>query len=196
MRNSHSVHRFHFATIVHIVERSNRIGNARRSAAEVAPRGGREREGSAVKPDIRRLTPALSCASAALPLATTLNAPDVARAGCRSAAAHRGSHRHGPPPRGKQSARPGRHHERHRRGAGECIHPARRGAALRRAQPADFARRPFGNSVPGYTVRGQRQLEALATQDPSVVVYLADVPMMRPHGTNGSFYDLFRECRY
>jgi iron complex outermembrane receptor protein len=49
---------------------------------------------------------------------------------------------------------------------------------------------PFGNSVPGYTIRGQRQLEALATQDPSVVTYFADVPMMRPHGTNGSFYDL------
>jgi iron complex outermembrane receptor protein len=49
---------------------------------------------------------------------------------------------------------------------------------------------PFGNSVPGYTIRGQRQLEALATQDPSVVIYFADVPMMRPHGTNGSFYDL------
>jgi iron complex outermembrane recepter protein len=49
---------------------------------------------------------------------------------------------------------------------------------------------PFGNSVPGYTIRGQRQLESLATQDPSVVIYFADVPMMRPHGTNGSFYDL------
>ena len=49
---------------------------------------------------------------------------------------------------------------------------------------------PFGNSVPGYTVRGQRQLEALATQDPSVVVYFADVPMMRPHGTNGAFFDI------
>jgi iron complex outermembrane recepter protein len=49
---------------------------------------------------------------------------------------------------------------------------------------------PFGNSVPGYTIRGQRQLEALATQDPSVVMYFAEVPMMRPHGTNGSFFDL------
>ena len=49
---------------------------------------------------------------------------------------------------------------------------------------------PFGNSVPGYTIRGQRQLESLATQDPSVVVYFAEVPMMRPHGTNGSFFDL------
>ena len=49
---------------------------------------------------------------------------------------------------------------------------------------------PFGNAVPGYTVRGQRQLEALATQDPSVVMYFADVPMMRPHGTNGAFFDI------
>ncbi len=49
---------------------------------------------------------------------------------------------------------------------------------------------PFGNAVPGYTVRGQRQLESLATQDPSVVVYFADVPMMRPHGTNGAFFDI------
>ena len=51
-------------------------------------------------------------------------------------------------------------------------------------------RAAFGISVPGYTLRGQRQLEALATQDPSVVVYFADVPYMRPHGTNGAFYDL------
>ena len=49
---------------------------------------------------------------------------------------------------------------------------------------------PFGNSVPGYTIRGQRQLESLATQDPSVVMYFAEVPMMRPHGTNGSFFDV------
>jgi iron complex outermembrane receptor protein len=49
---------------------------------------------------------------------------------------------------------------------------------------------PFGASVPGYTLRGQRQLESLATQDPSVVVYFADMPFMRPHGTNGAFYDL------
>lgn len=49
---------------------------------------------------------------------------------------------------------------------------------------------PFGNAVPGYTVRGQRQLESLATQDPSVVVYFSDVPMMRPHGTNGGFFDI------
>lgn len=49
---------------------------------------------------------------------------------------------------------------------------------------------PFGNAVPGYTLRGQRQLESIATQDPSVVIYFADTAMMRPHGTNGSFYDL------
>ena len=44
--------------------------------------------------------------------------------------------------------------------------------------------------MPGYTIRGQRQLESLATQDPSVVMYFAEVPMMRPHGTNGSFFDV------
>lgn len=49
---------------------------------------------------------------------------------------------------------------------------------------------PFGNSVPGYTIRGQRQLEALSTQDPSVVLYFSEVPLMRPHATNGSFFDL------
>jgi iron complex outermembrane receptor protein len=49
---------------------------------------------------------------------------------------------------------------------------------------------PFGSSVPGYTLRGQRQLESIATQDPSVMIYFADTAMMRPHGTNGSFYDL------
>lgn len=49
---------------------------------------------------------------------------------------------------------------------------------------------PFGSSVPGYTLRGQRQLEAIATQDPSVVVYYADTPLMRPHGTNAAFFDI------
>lgn len=49
---------------------------------------------------------------------------------------------------------------------------------------------PFGASVPGYTLRGQRQLESIATQDPSVVVYFAEVPVMRPHGTAATFFDV------
>lgn len=49
---------------------------------------------------------------------------------------------------------------------------------------------PFGTAVPGYTIRGQRQLEALITQDPSVGVYFADVVQQRPHGTNAALYDL------
>ena len=49
---------------------------------------------------------------------------------------------------------------------------------------------PFGTVVPGYTIRGQRQLEQLITQDPSVGVYFADVVQQRPHGTNSALYDL------
>ena len=49
---------------------------------------------------------------------------------------------------------------------------------------------PFGSVVPGYTIRGQRQLEQLITQDPSVGVYFADVVQQRPHGTNSAVYDL------
>ena len=49
---------------------------------------------------------------------------------------------------------------------------------------------PFGSAVPGYTLRGQRQLESLITQDPSVGIYFADVVQQRPHGTNAALYDL------
>lgn len=49
---------------------------------------------------------------------------------------------------------------------------------------------PFGASVPGYTIRGQRQYEQLLTQDPSVGVYFADVVAVRSHGTNSAAYDL------
>jgi iron complex outermembrane receptor protein len=48
----------------------------------------------------------------------------------------------------------------------------------------------FGAAVPGYTIRGQRQLESLLTQDPSVGIYFADVVQQRPHGTNAAIYDL------
>ncbi len=49
---------------------------------------------------------------------------------------------------------------------------------------------PFGSAVPGISIRGQRQLEALITLDPAVGVYFADVVMERPHGTNSLMYDL------
>lgn len=49
---------------------------------------------------------------------------------------------------------------------------------------------PFGAAVPGYTIRGQRQLETIITQDPSVGIYFADVVQQRPHGTNAALYDL------
>src|SRR3546814_428821 len=49
---------------------------------------------------------------------------------------------------------------------------------------------PFGPSVPGYTIRGQRQLEQIISQDTSVGIYVADVVQQRPHGTNQTLYDL------
>ena len=159
------------------------------SAAEVAPRGGREREGSAVKLVIRRLTPALSCASAGLLLATTLNAPD---SHAQDAEAR--------PLLEEVTVTARRREESNQRVpvaitsvTGEALESAsiQRVEELRFVAPSlQISPTPFGNSVPGYTVRGQRQLEALATQDPSVVVYFADVPMMRPHGTNGAFFDI------
>ncbi len=49
---------------------------------------------------------------------------------------------------------------------------------------------PFGAAVPGISIRGQRQLEAIITLDPAVGVYFADVVWERPHGSNASLYDL------
>jgi len=48
----------------------------------------------------------------------------------------------------------------------------------------------FGPSVPGYTIRGQRIIEQIISQDPSVGVYFADVVQQRPHGTNQGLFDI------
>lgn len=48
----------------------------------------------------------------------------------------------------------------------------------------------LGPAIPGYTIRGQRQLEGILTQDPSVGFYFADVVQQRPHGTNQALYDI------
>lgn len=48
----------------------------------------------------------------------------------------------------------------------------------------------YGPSVPSFTIRSQRQLEPIITQDPSVSVYFADIAQARPHGTNASLWDL------
>lgn len=48
----------------------------------------------------------------------------------------------------------------------------------------------FGSSVPGYTIRGQRQQTPITPQDTSVVVYFADFALAKPHGTNDLMYDL------
>jgi len=62
---------------------------------------------------------------------------------------------------------------------------------VRMAVPAlQISPSPFGPSVPGYTIRSQRQLEQLISQDPSVGVYFADVVQARPHGSNQSIYDI------
>jgi iron complex outermembrane receptor protein len=48
----------------------------------------------------------------------------------------------------------------------------------------------FGKAVPGYTLRGQRSLESILTQDTSVGIYFAEVVQQRPHGTNSAIFDL------
>lgn len=63
--------------------------------------------------------------------------------------------------------------------------------ALRFVAPAlQIAPSPFGKAVPGYTIRSQRSLESIITQDPAVGVYFGDVVQQRPHGTNAALYDL------
>lgn len=49
---------------------------------------------------------------------------------------------------------------------------------------------PYGNAVPAFQIRGQRQQEALITQDPSVGVYVDEVYQARVYGVNQSLLDL------
>ena len=49
---------------------------------------------------------------------------------------------------------------------------------------------PYGSAVPAFQIRGQRQQEALITQDPSVGVYVDEVYQARVHGVNQSLLDL------
>jgi iron complex outermembrane receptor protein len=49
---------------------------------------------------------------------------------------------------------------------------------------------PYGSSVPAFQIRGQRQQEALITQDPSVGIYVDEVYQARVHGVNQSLLDL------
>lgn len=49
---------------------------------------------------------------------------------------------------------------------------------------------PWGSAVPAISIRGQRPVEVIMTIDPSVAIYFDDVVWQRPHGTNGSMYDL------
>lgn len=63
--------------------------------------------------------------------------------------------------------------------------------ALRFVAPAlQVSPSPFGKAVPGYTIRSQRSLESIITQDPAVGVYFGEVVQQRPHGTNASLFDL------
>lgn len=63
--------------------------------------------------------------------------------------------------------------------------------ALRFVAPAlQVSPSPFGKAVPGYTIRSQRSLESIITQDPAVGVYFGEVVQQRPHGTNAALYDL------
>jgi iron complex outermembrane receptor protein len=48
----------------------------------------------------------------------------------------------------------------------------------------------FGTSQPGFTIRGQRQVLPIATQDNSVSLYFNDVVMARSDGANGTLYDI------
>ena len=49
---------------------------------------------------------------------------------------------------------------------------------------------PYGSAVPAFQIRGQRQQEALITQDPSVGVYVDEVYQARVHGVNQALLDL------
>jgi len=49
---------------------------------------------------------------------------------------------------------------------------------------------PYGDAVPAFQVRGQRQQEALITQDPSVGTYVDEVYQARPYGLNQAMLDL------
>ena len=49
---------------------------------------------------------------------------------------------------------------------------------------------PYGNAVPAFQIRGQRQQEALITQDPSVGAYVDEVYQARVYGVNQSLLDL------
>ncbi|NBB52621.1 TonB-dependent receptor [Rhizobium sp. CRIBSB] len=63
--------------------------------------------------------------------------------------------------------------------------------ALRFVAPAlQVSPSVFGKAIPGYTIRSQRQLESLITQDPAVGIYFAEQVQQRPHGTNSALYDL------
>lgn len=63
--------------------------------------------------------------------------------------------------------------------------------ALRFVAPAlQVSPTAWGKSVPGFTIRSQRSLESIITQDPAVGIYFADVVQQRSHGTNGALYDL------
>lgn len=49
---------------------------------------------------------------------------------------------------------------------------------------------PYGSAVPAFQIRGQRQQEALITQDPSVGVYVDEVYQARAYGVNQALLDL------
>ncbi|WP_186291411.1 TonB-dependent receptor [Nitrospirillum viridazoti] len=49
---------------------------------------------------------------------------------------------------------------------------------------------PYGGAVPAFQVRGQRQQEALITQDPSVGAYVDEVYQARVYGLNQAMLDL------
>ncbi|MCK9541663.1 MAG: TonB-dependent receptor [Novosphingobium sp.] len=48
----------------------------------------------------------------------------------------------------------------------------------------------FGNNIPSFTIRGQRQFAPYMTLDPSTAIYFADVVQSRPQGLNAAMYDL------
>jgi iron complex outermembrane recepter protein len=63
--------------------------------------------------------------------------------------------------------------------------------SLRFAVPAlQVSPSSFGKAVPAYTIRSQRALESIITQDPAVGIYFAEQVQQRAHGTNSTLYDL------
>ena len=49
---------------------------------------------------------------------------------------------------------------------------------------------PRGSNTPYFVIRGQRLIDTSIVLDPVTVVYMNELPMMRPQGLNGALFDI------